>query len=496
MAREDEFCLDEGDEHHGDEDDRDGAEHAAPVGRVEGHGEKGDDGGDDSEGDGDGHAARALDGGVERIEPATSVVVAALADDDGVIDDDAEDEDEAHERREIDRDVEVGHQGKGAEETHDHAHADPDDGLEPQEKADADENEDETALGILPQQIDAAFDDLGPVVPVVEFDAAGEDAVGRGDVGFDPLADGDGILIAFAHDGDHDAGPSVQLHDEGIFGEAVDDLGDLAEGELAAVGPRQHGDAGVVVSGVGAAAGADRDIAGLGLDDPGGQVNGAFLNGAADCLEAEVVFPQGRFGDLDGDLFVPDPADLGVGNAGQGGKFVAGLLGEALEIALGHVSTEDHGDDGVKRVVELNDGFFRLGGKVRDGVDADFDVLHDAARVFVFVDLNGDGPAAAAGGGVDVLDSADLLDGFFDLDDDGLLGLFGRRGGIGDIDGNEARGSVLKDFERDLVHPQGPQSGRHDGHHEEVGGDAVAGKPGDHVRRTIFPRVRERQWCP
>src|SRR5690606_2196507 len=136
---------------------------------------------------GHGHAPCPLDRGVERIEAATSVVVATLADDNGIVDDDPEHQNKSHERGEIDGDIEVGHQGKGSEETHDHAHADPDDRLEPQEKTDTDENEDETALGVLAQQVDAAFYDSGAIIGVIEPDSAGEDAVGRGNVGFDPL---------------------------------------------------------------------------------------------------------------------------------------------------------------------------------------------------------------------------------------------------------------------------------------------------------------------
>ena len=483
VAGEDQLCFQESDHHDGDEDDGDGFEHAAPVGGVHGHGEEGDDGGEDAEGDGDGHAAGAGDGGLEGAHAFASEVVAMLTDDDGVIDDDAEDEDEAHQGGEVDGDVHVGHEGEGAEEAHDHADGDPDDGFEAEEEADADEDEDEAGGGVLAEEVDAAFDDFGAVVPVVELDAFGEAFVGGVDVFFDAVANGDGVLHAFAHDGDHDAGAAVEFDDEGVFGEAVEDFGDFAEEEFGAVRFGENRDLGEVGASVGASAGADGDVAGFGLDDTGGEVDGIFADGAGDDLEVEVVFAEGFFGDLDGDFLGARAGEFGVGDAWEGGEFVAGLFAEAFEVALGHVGAEDDGDDGVEGVVELDDGFFGEGGEGGDGVEADFDVFEDGAGVLAFFDFDDDVAAGAAGGGVDVFDAADLLDGFLDFDDDGFLGFFGGGGGVGDVDGDEAGGDVLEDFDGDFIHPQGPDAGDHDGEHEEIGGDAVASEPGDHRGR-------------
>lgn len=269
VAGEDQFGLQEGDHHDGDEDDSDGFEHATPVGGVQGHGEEGDDGGEDAEGDGDGHAAGAGDGGVHRAHAFASEVVTMLTNNDGVVDDDAEDEDEAHQGREIDGDAHVGHEGEGAEEAHDHADSNPDNGLEAEEEADADEDEDEAGGGVLTKEVDAAFDDFGAVVPVVELDAFGEAFVGGVDVFFDAVANGDGILHAFAHDGDHDAGAAVEFDDEGVFGEAVEDFSDIAEEEFGSVWFGEDRDLSEVGAGVGSATGADGDVARFGLDDAG-----------------------------------------------------------------------------------------------------------------------------------------------------------------------------------------------------------------------------------
>jgi hypothetical protein len=121
------------------------------------------------------------------------------------------------------------HQGEGSEEGHYHAKGDPDNGLKAKEEADADEDQDEAALGILQQQVDAAFDDLGAVLPVVEPHAVGQARVGAVDIGLHSFGNVDGILAAFALDVDGDAALAVEAGDEGILIEAVGDLADLAE---------------------------------------------------------------------------------------------------------------------------------------------------------------------------------------------------------------------------------------------------------------------------
>jgi hypothetical protein len=358
---------------------------------------------------------------VQGTEPFLSVIIAALTNDDGVVHDYAEDEDEAHERGKIDRDVHVGHQGEGTEKAHHHPDADPDHGLESEEQTDANKDEEETAFCILDEEIDPAFYNLRTVVQIVELHAAGKDAVGRGDIGFDPFPDGDRILIALPHYGDHDAGPTVEFYDEGIFGKAIEDFCDLSEGEFAAVGAGQDRDSGVVFASVGPTASADRDISSLSLNHACGEVDRAGLDRAADRFEAEVVFPKGRFGDFDRDLLFPDSCDFCVRDAGEDGKFVAGLLGESLQIALCHVRAQDHGDDRVKGVVELDDGFFRESWKIGDGIEADFYILEDETWIIALVHFNGDGPAIASGRGINVFDAPDLLDGLFDLQHDRLL---------------------------------------------------------------------------
>ncbi len=484
VAGQDELCLHERQEHDADEDDGDRLKHDAEVSEPERHGQEGDDGGEHAEGDGRSQAARALDGGLQRRQALLSHGVHLLGGDDGVVHDDPEHEDEAEDGGEIDRQSEQRHEREGAKEGHEHAYGDPEDGVEPEKEADADEDEDEAAAGVLQQQADAALHDLRAVAHELEFDAVREALVFFEDVFFDLLGDVDGVLGAFTHDGDVNAALAIDARDHRVLVEAVGDGGDLTESELGAVRTGEDDDAGVVGAAVGAAAGADGDVSGFGLDDASGQVDGAAADGGADLIKGEAEFTQAGFRDLDADLVVAHAAEVRVGDAGQGGELVPDLLSEAAQVALRHVGGEDDADDGAHEVVMLNHGPLGQGGEVRDGIHADFHVVDDLTGQVGIVDFERDIAAAGGCGGDDALDSGDLLDGVLDAQDDGFFHLLRSGSRVGDADGDEAGGRVREDLGRDALGDERPCAEAHDGDHEKIGGDAVTGKPGDHGGRA------------
>jgi hypothetical protein len=66
-----------------------------------------------------------------------------------------------------------------------------------------------------------------------------------------------------------------------------------------------------------------------------------------------------------------------------------------------------------------------MGGKIWDRIDADLHVLHHFTGIDLFVHLDENRAAAAAGGGIEMLDATDGLESLLDLQHDGFLGLIG-----------------------------------------------------------------------
>ncbi len=82
--------------------------------------------------------------------------VRVLTDDDRVVDHDAEHDDEGHQRDQVDRDVEARHDGERAEERERHAEAHPEREPQAQEEGEHEQHEQEAALGVARERLDAA----------------------------------------------------------------------------------------------------------------------------------------------------------------------------------------------------------------------------------------------------------------------------------------------------------------------------------------------------
>ncbi len=294
----------------------------------------------------------------------------------------------------------------------------------------------------------------------------------------------DGVLPRLPLHGDDDGAPAVEPRDERVLVEAVLDHRHLPQCQLAAVRTGVDDHALVVRAGVGAPARADGHIPRVRAHHARGQVHGGGADGVPHLAEGQPVLAQRLLRDLDADLIRAHPGQRAVGDGRQRGDLVAHLLAQPAQVALGHVRGDDHIDHGVKAVVHLHHrplGQFR---KVRDGVQPAAHLLHHLPRVPPLLDLDEDRPAAGPRRGVDLLDAAHLLDGLLNRQHDALLHLLRRAPGIGHRHRDNARGHVREHLQRDAPGEQAPKPGHGHAGHQQVGGDVIAGEPGDHGREV------------
>ena len=108
------------------------------------------------------------------------------------------------------------------------------------------------------------------------------------------------------------------------------------------------------------------------------------------------------------------------------------------------------------------------------------DVVEHLARVGVEQQLDGDDAHALGGDRGDLLDAVQSLDRLLDPDADALLDLFRRGAEVDHADGDDVQGELGEDLLGDLsrrTERSAPPPTISD--HQQVGGDAVLGEPGD-----------------
>ncbi len=233
----------------------------------EGDREEGEDGGDDGGDDGPGDEVCALDGGF--VGGVSSFVVSddIFGDNDGIIDEDADDDDEAEHGEEVEGDACESHHDECAHEGDDHADDDPEADAPVEEEKENEEDEACAEGCVAHEEMEAADDEAGEVggdgdcagelFDVCTGDAKGVGAlfvgffVGGGDeaeelVGFgegegfvleacgvclDEFGHFDGVLVADLIDGERDGGLAVETGADIDIDKAVRDGGDVGESE-------------------------------------------------------------------------------------------------------------------------------------------------------------------------------------------------------------------------------------------------------------------------
>ena len=274
--------------------------------------EEGGDSGEDSEDDRASDQPRPLDRG---IEPSASTVldpVDALSHDDRIVDDDSQHHDEGEERDHVDRHAEQRHQGDGAEEADRDPEGDPECEAQLEKERKGKEDEDQACPAVADQEIQPASKHLGIILPDRQVQSIRQlQSCGLGfDVASDLLGDVGGVLVADPEHADHDRRLAIE---EGLLvgvGEAIPYGADVSNPDAGSIGFCQDGDVREFRAAEGLPLGSQQDLAVACFYRAARQVERGAPHRGRDLVEAQLVSPEGCFGELYGDLVGPGVGEL------------------------------------------------------------------------------------------------------------------------------------------------------------------------------------------
>ena len=244
------------------------------------------------------------------------VVVDVLADNDGIVDHNAQGDDVGEHRHHVDADVHRGEEEQGTKKRRGDAHHDPEREAELEEEAQHYKNERQANHAVTHQELGPLPVDIGHVADDVCLNAWRQRLLHRVD-----LAEGRGLhlrrrLLADAIDIQHDGRFAVVECALVRFLEVVAYRGDIAQQHLAPVGGGDNRRRRELASIVAPLFNAQEDLAALGLDAAARQFERGAAKPGRDFVHGEAVFAQRVLGDFDTDFQGRQARDLDLGNVG------------------------------------------------------------------------------------------------------------------------------------------------------------------------------------
>ena len=478
VVRQHKRRFDQGEQQHGDDDDRQRLPDVSVASRQEEQrhegGHRREHGERERQGDSPGAANRRHDAG----RSALAFLVDVLGDDDGVVDHDADGQDEREQGDRVDREVERQHDGQRSDARHAEAHGDPQGEPDLQEEAERDQHQQQAERPVLEEDVGPLLVRLGVVVPDGDAHTVRQR---RDRLRLQVLANRPGdvhhLFVVRLEDLDEDRRSAPVPDDQVGVLEIVAHGRDVAETHQRAVAAAQEDDALEVLLVVALAQGAESHLAPLGVDLAGGQVQGAAANRVRDVRQREPERPQPAEGHLDGDLVVPHAAHLDLGDGGERRQVVLDPVRELLERAFGEVAVHDQAHHALAVRHLADQGALGAGREGPNPADRGLDVAQRGIHVGVGVHLDPNRRDAGRGDGLDRLDVVQPADLVLDLHHDRFLDL-GRRGA-----GMGHRHLEVVERERrprlSLEAGQRHQARGDDRPHQQVGGYAVVRHVGD-----------------
>ena len=444
------------------------------------------------------HLDCAVDGGPLRPLPHPPVSVDVVADDDRIVDNDADRHQEGEHREHVERLVGEIHKHPGPEHRERDPGGDPEGSLEIEEQCEHDEHDQQPLETIGDEHLEpvANVDRLvGPhrkLIPLWQPYLIG--------VAADCSNHGEKILTGTAVDRDDHALAAVDTVGGGDVGKIIADYAEVANREHEPVGERDEGQLGDVLADVAFVLAAEKNLTPLAADRAAGEFEIFPADDVGHLLEREAVLPQRFLADFDVDLEVTGADEIRCRHSRQREEIVAHLLGHVAQAGFGHLLVaigrdwRKHADfDGRRTKRHLL--HLRILSELRqagDPLHLGADLAEHLERVLdVLVELEDAVAHPLLGHARELLDPGDAPTGLLDLLADPLLHLIRRGTGIGD--GHE------DDFELKLGKRLAPHCGKSDApdekdrHHQRIHCRHVADGPADDTAHPQVPVAVRRE---
>ena len=293
--------------------------------------------------------------------------------------------------------------------------------------------------------------------------------------------------------------PDRQLH----ILKAVAQNGDLPQGYLGAVRIGKNGHIPIFIGIIPSPFGTDQYLSTGCFYTARRQIQTSFSNGIRHPAKGQPIPSKGFLGDFNMNFTGLDSGKIRLGNTREVDNFVLDGLRQILNGGLGDIPIDRQADDPVPTGHFPHNGPFRLIGEGGDTVHLAFHLIQQFFEGPVFHNLDGNRPQTFPGGGIDPLDACKTRHPFLDAPNDGFFNLRGRSTGIRGGHRNHIQGKLGENLH--LHGKAGNDTRQHEKQHEQIGGDVVFRKPGDHpfhpcfsslcsTGRMVIPSVTVLRW--
>ena len=403
--------------------------------------------------------------------------VDVLAQDDRVVDDQAQRHDECEERHHVDRHADPDQYQESAEKRDRDAGGNPHGEARSQEQGEHQQDQHQALTPVAQQQVASALELPRLVEPDRDVDALGHARPRGGDVAPHRAGNVEDVLLLAGKQSNHHRRFPVQSNLLVALGEAVHHPSDVSQIQSRAVVARPQDDRLELGAAIDPGAGANEDLACTRLEGAAGEIDGRGTYGPGNVVETEAVAAEIRFRNLDGDLVGAHADQLRSRHRGQGCDLVADAFAQLMQRRVVGVAVDGDGDqDGVIEKL-LNNGFLRLDRQRLQSLDPRLDLFGHPPCVGAYVELSPDDSEPLAGSRGKAVDAAKAMDRLFDADTDGSLDFVWSRTRVLHSDGDHIEGDVGHGF---LAQTRNAEKTRgHDEQHQQVGRHAVPGEPGD-----------------
>ncbi len=401
----------------------------------------------------------------------------ALADNDRIVDDDADQQEEGEQRPQVQRQARQVEEHQRADERQGNAEGYPEGEAKVEDKEQAHEHQDDADRRVADDIRENVEYRLRRIVPDADFDAR------RRLVGFEAFPDVGGDfeqrLLPGGFDPDENRRLAVDRRQDALVDEAVADRGDVAQRQDGAVDPGDERYVPELLADLPLAHGVEDHAAGPGAQFAECRVAGGAPDLSRHLGERQPVAAQFLLVHLDGDFAVARAAQSDLGDGRQGQQIVAQVFRRPAQRIFGR-SRRRHGERHHldRQLLQLDLRAFGVGRrKILDAFDGAADIRQDLAGIGEGFELDIQAGEALRGGADDPRDAGQADHAFLDPAVDVLLDLLRRCAGHLHGHGNRAQIDFRNVLDGQLNAGKDAADDQQD--QQELGGDGIADEIGD-----------------